>query len=63
MVDREGSTFLALVRLRSMALGDGDYTADILTIEQAPVSKYVVQLSLEGPQGESSFEPHKLNQP
>jgi hypothetical protein len=45
VVDKTGQEFLAIVRLRSVTLNNGDYGADILTIEPAPNSKYVLQVS------------------
>lgn len=58
VLDRQGSDFLAIVRLRCLTLNNGDYGADILTVEPAPMSKYVLQTSdgagtgQEGPGGE-----------
>lgn len=45
VLDRHGNDFLAIVRLRCLTLNNGDYGADILTIEPAPTSKYVLQTS------------------
>jgi hypothetical protein len=57
VVDKDGGTFLAIIRLRSMCLGDGCYTADILTVEPVPASKYVVPQSNDGSQGNQPRQP------